>query len=199
MGVFQRAIRFAVDAHGEAMRKGEATPAIVHAMEAAAIAATLTDDAETLSAAVLHDVVEDAGVTAREIRERFGERVAALVLAETEDKREGVAPEKTWRERKQESLDVLHAATDPAVAIVFLGDKLSNMRSLYRLRLRRGEAMWDCFHQTDPQQHRWYYGAIADALAPLADTPAFAEYTHLIDLVFEQSGAPRARASATDE
>ena len=53
---FARAVAFAACAHDGQCRKGGTLPYIVHPMEAAAIAATMTDDGEVLSAAVLHDV-----------------------------------------------------------------------------------------------------------------------------------------------
>ena len=84
MGLFTDALHFAVDAHGDARRKGDGAPAILHATEAASIATTLTTDERVLAAAVLHDTVEAAGVLPDEIRERFGDRVAELVAAETD-------------------------------------------------------------------------------------------------------------------
>lgn len=58
MDVFEKAIKFAVEAHGGDFRKGTRTPYIVHPMEAAAIVATMTDDEKVLTAAMLHDTVE---------------------------------------------------------------------------------------------------------------------------------------------
>lgn len=187
MSVLTDAMHFAVDAHGDAPRKGDGAPAILHSMEAAAIAATLTGDEEVLAAAVLHDTVEDAGILPEEIRARFGERVANLVCAETEDKRRHLPPSETWRARKEETLSHLRRASDSGIAIVFLSDKLSNMRSLYRMRLQKGDALWEEFHQKDPAQHHWYYRTIADLLKPLADTPAWREFDQLIRQVFEET------------
>ena len=51
MGLFTDALHFAVDAHGDARRKGDGAPAILHATEAASIAATLTTDERVLAAA----------------------------------------------------------------------------------------------------------------------------------------------------
>ena len=187
MSVLTDAMHFAVDAHGDAPRKGDGAPAILHSMEAAAIAATLTGDEEVLAAAVLHDTVEDAGILPEEIRARFGERVANLVSAETEDKRRRLPPSETWRARKEETLSHLRRASDSGIAVVFLSDKLSNMRSLYRLQLEKGGALWEEFHQKDPAQHHWYYRTIADLLKPLADTPAWREFDQLIRQVFEET------------
>ena len=101
MGRLTDAMNFAIAAHGEVRRKGDGLPAVLHAMEAAAVAASLTSDEEVLAAAVLHDTVEDAGVDLEDIRARFGERVAGLVWAESEDKMRGLPPEESWRARKE--------------------------------------------------------------------------------------------------
>ena len=76
MTLVTQAAVFAANAHDGATRKGSGIPYIVHPMEAAAIAATLTDDPHVVAAAMLHDVMEDCGVGFEELRARFGERVA---------------------------------------------------------------------------------------------------------------------------
>ena len=78
------AISFAARCHDGMLRKGTDTPYIVHPMEAAAIAAALTNDEDILCACVLHDVAEDCGVTESELAERFGVRTAQLVMSETQ-------------------------------------------------------------------------------------------------------------------
>lgn len=186
MGLLTDAMAFAAAAHGEARRKGDGVPAILHAMEAAVVAASLTQDEEVLAAAVLHDTVEDAGADLGDIRARFGPRVAALVGAESEDKMRHLPPGRSWRARKEAAIAGLLAAEDPGVAVVTLGDKLSNLRSLYRCKEEKGAAMWDAFHQKDPAQHHWYYRTIAGALSPLARTAAWREYDWLIRQVFEE-------------
>lgn len=65
-----------------------------------------------LAAAVLHDTVEDAGVSLEQLRQAFGERVARLVALETEDKCRGVAPELSWRGRKEQTVARLQGGLD---------------------------------------------------------------------------------------
>ena len=110
MDLFDRAIEFAVKAHSGAVRKGTETPYIVHPMEVAAIVATMTNDASVLAGAVLHDVVEDTEYTIDDIRREFGDKVAALVASESENKREDLPSSETWKIRKQETLDHLEHA-----------------------------------------------------------------------------------------
>ncbi|MBO6079741.1 MAG: bifunctional (p)ppGpp synthetase/guanosine-3',5'-bis(diphosphate) 3'-pyrophosphohydrolase, partial [Bacteroidales bacterium] len=81
--LFDKALKFATDAHSGTERRGKGFPYIIHPMEAVAIVATITSDQELLAAAVLHDTVEDTDVTIEDIRKEFGERVATLVQHET--------------------------------------------------------------------------------------------------------------------
>ena len=186
MELVSEALIFAVQAHdGMRRKKGEA-PYVLHPMEAAVIVGSMSDDQELIAAAALHDVVEDAGITMDEIGERFGARVRWLVECETENKREDLPPEDTWRIRKEESLQVLKEATDPAVLMLWMGDKLANMRAIYRDWKVEGDAMWQRFHQPDPAVQAWYYTTIAELTKPLAHTAAWAEYKTLVDTVFKK-------------
>ena len=132
MELVSEAIVFAVKAHDGMRRKKSEAPYILHPMEAAVIVGSMTDDQNLIAAAVLHDVVEDADVTLEEVEEKFGKRVRELVESETEDKRADLPPTDTWRIRKEESLTFLKNTSDIDVLMVWLGDKLANMRALYR-------------------------------------------------------------------
>ena len=184
MELVSEAIAFAVKAHDGMRRKKSEVPYILHPMEAAVIVGTMTADQDLIAAAVLHDVVEDAGVTIQEIEARFGKRVRELVASETEDKRADLPPAATWRIRKEESLQVLKNTEDIAVLIVWLGDKLANMRSLYRYFKAEGVQMWQRFNQKDVNAQAWYYRSIAELTERLSDTSAWLEYKTLTDLVF---------------
>lgn len=182
--IVTRATKFAADAHDGMLRKGSSLPYIVHPMEAAAIVSGLTDDAEIIAAAILHDVVEDTSVTAEDICEEFGERVAELVKGESENKREGLPAELTWRIRKEEHIAHL---TESCIEMkmIALGDKLSNIRSLKRDYAILGEELWQRFNQKDKAQHGWYYRSMRDAVSELRDTLAWKELDSLIKEIFE--------------
>ena len=184
MELVSEAIAFAVKAHDGQRRKKSEAPYILHPMEAAVIVGTMTDDQNLIAAAVLHDVVEDTGITIEEIGEKFGARVKELVASETEDKREDLPPADTWRIRKEESLEVLKNAEDLAVLMVWLGDKLANMRAIYRDWKTEGHAMWQRFNQKDPAMQGWYYRSIAKLTERLSHTSAWLEYQTLVELVF---------------
>lgn len=186
MELVNEAIIFAATVHDGMRRKRNDTPYILHPMEAAVIVSTMTEDQEVIAAAVLHDVVEDAGVTMETIEEKFGVRVRELVACETEDKRPDRPSIETWQIRKEESLLVLKNTEDIDVLIVWLGDKLANMRSLYREWKIQGDAMWNNFNQTNPKMQAWYYYSIVEFTSRLSHTPAWIEYKALTDIVFRE-------------
>ena len=90
----------------------------------------------------------------------------------------------TWRIRKEESLSVLKNTDDIAVLMVWLGDKLANMRSIYRDWKIEGDAMWQRFNQKDANEQAWYYRSIVKLTERLSDTSAWLEYKTLTELVF---------------
>ena len=184
MELVSEAIIFAVKAHDGMRRKKSEAPYILHPMEAAVIVGTMTDDQNLIAAAALHDVVEDAGITIQEIEEKFGKRIRELVQSETEDKRAELPPAATWRIRKEESLAVLKNTDDIAVLMVWLGDKLANIRSIYHDWKVEGNAIWQRFNQTDVNEQAWYYCSIATLTERLSDTSAWLEYKTLTELVF---------------
>lgn len=184
MDLLEKSIAFALRAHEGQVRKKSGTPYILHPMEAATIASTLTDDREVLAAVMLHDTVEDTDVTLDDIRREFGERVAQLVKGETENEYPELTREESWKMRKEESLQRLRVNADYSVKIMWISDKLSNARSMLRIYEEMGDEMWNLFHQKDKSVQEWYYRSVADALKELSETPAYREYVVLINHIF---------------
>ncbi len=182
--IVSKAMMFAISAHSGQYRKGSRTPAILHAMEAATIIATLTTDEELMAAALLHDTVEDTDVVPEQIEAMFGPHVAFLVASETENKRENIDARESWQVRKEESLKELRDLDNIEVKMLWLSDKLSNMRSFYLLHEHNGDEMWNKFNQKNPKIQEWYYREIADLLSDLKDTVAYKEYIELVDKTF---------------
>jgi myo-inositol-1(or 4)-monophosphatase len=183
-----RAIVFAVKAHHNTERRGKGFPYIVHPLEAMEIVATITPDPELLAAAALHDTIEDTDVTVDDIRAAFGERIATLVHAESDQINGevftgGANEEETWHQRKQAAIDRLAAASHDA-KIVAMGDKLSNMRAIWRDYQTKGDDLWNIFHVKDKASHEWHYRGLAASLSELRDTFAYQEFVRLIDEVF---------------
>ena len=178
------AIVFSTMAHDGMRRRKSDAPYILHPMEVAVIVGTMTDSQEVIAAGVLHDVVEDAGISIDEIGEKFGARVMELVASETENKREELPPEETWKIRKEESLEKLRATNDIDVLRLWIGDKLSNIRAIYSDYLIEGDAIWDKFHQSDIKVQAWYYRSIMKYTERISDTHAWIEYKNLVEKIF---------------
>lgn len=168
------AIDFATKAHEGQLRKGTKRPYIVHPIEVGDIVSSMTSDEEIISAAILHDTIEDcAGVTREIIAETFSERVASLVDAESEDKT------KTWMERKGATIEGLKVAPRE-VQMIGLADKLSNMRDIDRDYQKVGEKLWERFRMKDKKMIGWYYYGIMEALMCFKGIPAYEEYCRLV-------------------
>lgn len=186
MELVSKAIEIAVKAHDGMRRKKSETPYILHPLEAAVIVSTMTSDQNVIAAAILHDVVEDTNVTIEEIEETFGKRVKDLVASETEDKMPHIPASESWRIRKEESLALLEKTEDIDILILWMGDKLSNMRSIYRDWKIEGDAMWQNFNQKNVDEQAWYYKTIVKLTERLSHTSAWSEYKTLTELVFNK-------------
>lgn len=158
-GMLEKAVRFAFEKHEGQVRKGTELPYIVHPMEVMKLLNEMDADENLLIAGLLHDVVEDGGVTVGEIRMLFGEDVAGLVAGHSEDK------SKTWKERKEEDIKATKEG-DIRLKMLVLADKLSNLRSLYFDYTKLGEEVWKRFNASVIEQ-AWYYSEMIDALDAL--------------------------------
>jgi myo-inositol-1(or 4)-monophosphatase len=184
LSILDEAIIFAVNSHSGYMRKGSNIPYILHPLEAAAIVATMTDDEKVVAAAVLHDVVEDTSVTIEDIKAKFGDYIAELVASETENKRESQSKEETWRLRKQETIEHLMYSTSRELKLLTLGDKLSNIRAIYKDYQAVGNDVWLRFNQKDSNEHAWYYKAVLEVTVDLHEYPAWQEFKRLVTVMF---------------
>ena len=183
--LLDKAIVFATYAHEGMTRKNGLTPYIYHPLEAMAIAASITDERDVLAAALLHDVIEDSGVSESDLTKVFNQRVAEIVSACSEDKREHLPGEDTWQDRKHETCLFLRDCDDLEILTVALADKLSNMRSLLRDYRSDGDKIWERFNQKDPDAQGWYYVRLVYALEQrMGETDAWKELREAVDEVF---------------
>lgn len=181
--MINEAIRFATAVHANQTRKGTEIPYILHCLEAGTIAASMsTEDGQVnedvVAGAILHDTIEDAGVSYGALKLIFNDNIADLVQSQSEDKTKG------WMERKKHTIHLLKMNESRNVEVATLSDKLSNMRSIYRDYKNDGEKLWSKFNAGKKSQH-WYYNAIAEALSQVIETDEYKEYRELIRKTFE--------------
>lgn len=123
---FLGALKFASEKHILLKRKdAEQTPYIHHPIRVAELICRVGGvfDPVVLSAALLHDVIEDTDATEGDIIEKFGTEVAGIVKEVSDDK--------SLDKVKRKELQILHAATlSPGARIVKLADKICNVKNI---------------------------------------------------------------------
>ena len=137
----ERALEFAVEKHeGQLRRSGE--PYVTHPIAVARLCAELHMDTPTLEAALLHDTIEDCGVTPEQLRAKFGPDVTLLVEGATKIEQ---LPDRSMDVDQADAETLrkmfLAMAEDVRVVIVKMADRLHNMRTLEHLGGGRQQAL----------------------------------------------------------
>jgi len=165
----REAYRFSDHAHlGQFRSSGE--PYISHPIAVAEICAGWKLEAESMMAALLHDVMEDSGITKPELAERFGAEVADLVDGLSKlDRVEFSSKEQQQAESFRKML--LAMARDVRVILIKLADRLHNMRTL---------------DAVDSAKRRRIALETTEIYAPIANRLGLRElYLELLDLAFK--------------
>lgn len=164
-------------------RKGTEIPYIVHPFEVWQILKENRCSPSVQIAGLLHDCLEDAGITADEIEKEFNKEIRELVESESEDKMRHLTEKDSWKARKQATIDELKTASKETL-MVCNADKLSNLRSMAYDLATIGEKLWERFNASK-DDIKWYYSSIAKALSPISDMPMQKELCSLIEEVFK--------------
>ncbi|MCQ2484879.1 MAG: bifunctional (p)ppGpp synthetase/guanosine-3',5'-bis(diphosphate) 3'-pyrophosphohydrolase [Clostridia bacterium] len=182
--MLDRAYEMASDAHaGQFRHSGE--PYIVHPVEVALILLNLGMDAESMTAALLHDVVEDTPITKDDIKNIFGEAVAELVEGVT---KLGKVPLSTKEEQQAENVRkmLMAMSKDIRVIIIKLADRIHNMRTLAFMKpYKRREKAQETLEIYAPIAHRLGIRGVKEELEDLAisylDPVAYKEIKNLLE------------------
>lgn len=156
---FEEALIFATHLHASQLRKDTEIPYIAHLLSVASLVITHGGNEDEAIAALLHDSIEDQGVTAASLETRFGKTVADIVEACTDA---DVTPKPPWRARKEKYLSHL-AAASPSVKLVAAADKLDNLRAIIADFRMLGPALWTRFNAGYEDQV-WYFRGCAKAV-----------------------------------
>ena len=135
----QAAINFAAESHRGQNRKNEnETPYIDHPYSAMLILSEYTSDEDVYISMLLHDTVEDCGVSFEQIESMFGKRVRDIVYHVTEPKFFGTDSNPlTWKERKENYLALLEVGPSESL-LVATCDKIHNMSTMNNTLVHMG-------------------------------------------------------------
>ena len=126
-GLIDFALRYAAEAHGDQKRKYTGKPYIIHPIAVAQTVASVTDDCNMISAAFLHDVIEDTDRTYEDIRDAgFGYDIAEYVLGMTDVSVLADGNRVTRKKMDREHL----AAQCHQVQTIKLADLIDNSKSI---------------------------------------------------------------------
>ncbi len=176
--IIRKAYDFSLEHHtGQSRASGE--PYLVHPLEVAMVLAEMKLDPTAIAAGLLHDAVEDTGVSIEKIQEEFGEHVAHIVEGVTKISKIDFA---TREERQSENVRkmMLAMVDDIRVVLIKLADRLHNMRTLSHLPPERQQQI---ARETQeifaPIAHRLGMGKIRGELEDLA-------FQHVDPIGYEQ-------------
>lgn len=155
---FREALTLAFDLHREQERKTSGVPYVAHVLGVASLVLEHGGDEDAAIAGLLHDAVEDQGgfETLETIKNRFGAKVANIVLACSDSQGE---PKPPWRERKEAYIAHLSHAPE-VVQLVSACDKLYNLRTILADYSVVGDGLWSRF-TGGREGVLWYYSALA--------------------------------------
>ncbi len=187
---FDGALHYATAHHARQLRKGTDVPYVAHLLAVASLALEMGGDEDEAIGALLHDVVEDGGgePALEEIRERFGELVAAIVLANSDSTGGDTEHKPEWWQRKRTYVGGI-AGKSPAALRVSLADKVHNARAILLDYRTHGDELWSRFGQGRGLATRVYYRELAaafererDRIGPLAE-PFVDELRRTVDAI----------------
>ena len=165
--IIRKAYEFSLQHHqGQTRASGE--PYLIHPLEVSLVLADMKLDSTAISAGLLHDAIEDTGVTHEDIRREFGDQVVHIVEGVTKIDKINLA---SREERQAENVRkmVLAMVDDIRVVLIKLADRLHNMRTLKHLpEERRQQVAKETLEIYAPLAHRLGMGKVRGELEDLS-------------------------------
>ena len=183
---FEESLIFSVRKHANQFRKQTNIPYVSHLLATCGLVMEHGGTETEVIAALLHDAAEDQGGVAvlMDIRRRFGDEVADIVMTCSDDMPDDGAEKDEWTVRKKRHIEHLKKSSR-SVLLVTMADKIHNLRTILTdLHVLNVEAMWKRFNAT-PKESSWYYRSLQEICAARNDLPKlmFLELTELVNLL----------------
>src|SRR5579864_9294322 len=167
LDIIRKAYDFSLKHHqGQTRASGE--PYLIHPLEVSLVLADMKLDSTAISAGLLHDAIEDTGVTHEDVRREFGDQVVHIVEGVTKIDKINLA---SREERQAENVRkmVLAMVDDIRVVLIKLADRLHNMRTLKHLpEERRQQVAKETLEIYAPLAHRLGMGKVRGELEDLS-------------------------------
>jgi (p)ppGpp synthase/HD superfamily hydrolase len=160
-------------AHKEQKRKDDGSPYVVHPFMVALMLARRGWSENAVSAALVHDVLEDTDYPEEELREKMGPDVMRIVDAVTND------DSLSWEEKKKKYIESVRAGSDEAKAVA-TADKIHNAESLIAAHAKQGPALWSHFN-AGREKKLWFENAMLLMLEESWSDSLIAEYRALVE------------------
>ena len=170
--LLELATRIAVKAHEHQTRKESNIPYIVHPFMVALKLQKYGFSDEVLSAALVHDVLEDTNVTADEIEKSLGFEIRFMVETVTQDS--GIS----WKDKKIKYIEKVRVAPVNVRAIA-TADKIHNLESLIVGIKEHGESIWQNFNSSKVDKI-WFEESMLKMLRDTWEHPLVDEYESLL-------------------
>ncbi len=186
--LLEHAFAYAAHAH-ESQKRQSGEPFIEHPFAVARILAELHLDEETLAAALLHDVVEDTGVDAEQLKAEFGEEITKLVDGVTKLTRIQFQSREHAEAENYRKM-IVAMAQDPRVILIKLADRLHNMRTIeYLGKQKQIQKAKEALEVYAPIAHRLGIHAMKWELEDLSfETLHPRKYAEISTMVAERRG-----------
>ena len=184
LALIERAYRYAQEHHqGQFRRSGE--PYMIHAAQVGYILATMKVGPRTICAGLLHDVLEDCGVSAEQMSADFDEEITMLVEGVTKIGNLKFKDEKEYQAANHRKIFIA-MANDIRVIVIKLVDRLHNMRTLqYMPPQKQQKIAAETLQVYAPIAHRLGISEIKNELEDLSfyylDREKYYEIAHLVE------------------
>jgi len=170
---FIKALQWANQKHADHYRKDTYIPYFSHLMSVCALVMENSGTADEITAALLHDVIEDNEDVEREdVAQEFSDRIADIVVALSDASAKAGQKKPAWRQRKETYLEHLSACADNSVLLVSNADKLHNARCILSdlKDPKVGQDVWKRF-SASKEDVLWYYQSLLDIYRKRSPAP----------------------------
>lgn len=173
ISLIERAIRIAISAHGDQVRRNDGSPYFIHPLMVGFKLEKHGFSDTVVAAGIAHDILEDTDVTEDELREILGDDVVDIVTVVSHD------DSLSWDDKKKGYVEQLRNAPEEAKA-VSVADKIHNAESMVVTYKEIGGDIWKKFKRSK-ERKMWFEDMVLSMLKETWDHPMVDEYALLVE------------------